>query len=266
MSATADPGRGELLGKRIVVTGAARGIGQAIVRAYVRHGAQVVAMDVRKDLGESATAAANEQGPGTAVFVPADVSSRFEVEQAFRCVADRWGALDVLVHAAGVERRCPAEDIDDTGWDLLFDSNARSTMLTNQASFRLMCEGGGRILNFGSDSGLAPHIEGAHYSAAKAAAMAWTRSVAHEWGEYGITVNAVLPAIRTPMYEEYRARRSSEELAAHDEKMRVRIPLGGGLGDADRDLAPVMVFLAGDGARFITGQLIPVDGGKCYVR
>ena len=101
----------------------------------------------------------------------------------------------------------------------------------------------------------------AHYSAAKGAVMAWTRTVAQEWAPYGITVNAILPAIWTPMYDAHRARMTEEERALHDLQMQYAVPLGGRLGDPDRDLAPVLVFLAGDGARFITGQAIAVDGG-----
>src|SRR5579885_3482688 len=113
----------------------------------------------------------------------------------------------------------------------------------------------------GSAASLRGQRGGAHYTAAKAAVLAWTRTAAQEWARYGITVNAILPAMWTPMYEAYRARLSPEELAMHDLGLQHAIPLGGRLGDPARDLAPLMVFLAGDGARFITGQAFCVDGG-----
>ena len=137
----------------------------------------------------------------------------------------------------------------------------KGTLYTNQAAFRHMQGHGGRIINFGSGAALRGQRGSAHYSASKAAVMAWTRTVAQEWASHGIRVNNVVPAIWTPMYDAHRARMSPQELAIHDMAMQHVIPLGGKLGDADADLAPVMVFLASDASRFITGQAIVVDGG-----
>jgi len=255
-----------LEGKRIVVTGTARGIGAAVLHAFVRAGARVAGIDRDVERGEAVALAASERGPGAAWFHAADVGDRTAVEAAFAAADGVLGGLDALVHAAGIERRCAAERISDAEWDEMLAVNARGTMLTNQAAFARLRDVGGSIVNFGSDSGLVPHLNGAHYSAAKAAVMAWTRTVAHEWGRYGIRVNSVLPAVHTPMYDEYLGRLPDDELVQHREKMRLRIPLGGRLGDAQRDLAPVLAFLVSDASRFITGQLIPVDGGKVSVR
>lgn len=90
--------------------------------------------------------------------------------------------------------------------------------------------------------------------------------MAQEWARYGITVNAVAPMIWTPMYDAHRAKMTAQELIDHDRHLASIIPLGGKLGDAERDLAPVMVFLASDSARFITGQTLSVDGGTVPVR
>ncbi|MCY1461631.1 3-oxoacyl-[acyl-carrier-protein] reductase FabG [compost metagenome] len=106
----------------------------------------------------------------------------------------------------------------------------------------------------------------AHYAASKGAVLAWTRTLAQEWARHGITVNALAPMIWTPMYDVHRAKMSAEELAAHDQMLSRIIPLGGKLGNAEQDLAPVMVFLAGEGSRFITGQTLCVDGGTVPVR
>ncbi|AWH90988.1 SDR family NAD(P)-dependent oxidoreductase [Dietzia lutea] len=257
----------QLKDQRIVVTGAARGIGATLMTGFARAGAKTVGLDRDGAGAEEVIAHADVDGSGSLSAITCDLTSRSEVESAFEEVANRLGGLDVLVHAAGVERRCPAESITDEAWDEVLEANLRSTMLTNQAAFPLLRDsGGGRILNFGSDSGLKPYREGAHYSASKAAVMAWTRTVAHEWGQYGITANSVLPAIRTPMYEEFRGRRSPDELATHDARMSMEIPMGGKLGDLEKDLLPVMIFFASPDAHFVTGQLIPIDGGKCQVR
>ena len=113
---------------------------------------------------------------------------------------------------------------------------------------------------------LYPFRNGAHYSAAKAGVIAWTRTIAHEWGRHGITAVAVNPAMWTPMYQEHRDRLSPEELAEHDRKKLEQIPLGGRLGDPTRHIAPVLVFLVGDRSRFITGQVVSVDGGMVPLR
>ncbi|MNL24443.1 3-oxoacyl-[acyl-carrier-protein] reductase FabG [compost metagenome] len=91
--------------------------------------------------------------------------------------------------------------------------------------------------------------------------LAWTRTVAREWGPLGITVNAIAPAMWTPMYEATRASMSTEQLQQHDAYMTRQVPIGGQLGEPARDLAPVLVFLAGDGSRFVTGQTLMIDGG-----
>ena len=243
--------------RKIIVTGGASGIAAATVRAYAREGARVAALDVNDEGGRRVAA---EAGPRV-TYHHCDVSRRAEVVDVFARAVAQLGGLDVLAHVAGAERGTPAEDIPDEEWDLVFDVNVKGTLYTNQAAFRHMKERGGRIINFGSGAGIRGQRGSAHYSAAKGAVMAWTRTVAQEWARYQITVNSVVPAIRTPMYDAYRARMSEEERAMHDLAMQHVIPLGGRLGDPDRDIAPVMVFLAGDGARFITGQAIAVDGG-----
>ena len=171
------------------------------------------------------------------------------------------GGLDGLVNAAGIERHVAPEDITDEQWQEMMSVNVTGTFLTNQVAFGYLVGAGGRILNFGSDAGLVNYPNAAHYSATKGAVMSWTRSVAAAWGRYGITVNSVVPAIWTPMYDDHRAVFDEQELATHDAAMAEVIAIGGKLGDPVRDLAPVLVFLLGDGARFITGQLISVNGG-----
>src|SRR6185436_20040295 len=153
-----------------------------------------------------------------------------------------------------------AEDIPDDEWDLVFGVNVKGTLYTNQAAFRHLKEGGGVIINFGSGAGIRGQRGSAHYSASKGAVMSWTRTVAQEWSKYGIRVNSVVPAIWTQMYDEYRSRMSDQERMIHDMAMQHVIPLGGKLGDPDRDAAPVMVFLASDLSHFMTGQCFAVDG------
>ena len=247
----------DLQGQRIIVTGSARGIGASALRAFVAAGARVASLDVGDEAGQ-----AGADALGAAVrYLHCDVSQRSQVDAAFEAATAWLGGLDALVNIAGVERAAPAEAIADTDWDLMFDVNARGTLNTNQAAFAHLRERGGRILNFASAAGVMGLPGCAHYSAAKAAVLGWTRTVAKEWARHNITVNALAPGMWTPMYEAHRARMTPAELAAHDAMMAKAIPLGGRLGDPDRDMAPVLVFLLSAGARFITGQTLAVDGG-----
>jgi 2-hydroxycyclohexanecarboxyl-CoA dehydrogenase len=248
-----------LQGKRVIVTGSARGIGASAVRALVAAGARVAAFDVNDETGRAAVA--DSGTPEQARYFRCDVSQRSEVDAAVASAVAWMGGLDGLVNIAGVERAAPAESIAEADWDLMFDVNARGTLNTNQAVFPHLRERGGRILNFASAAGVMGLPGCAHYSAAKAAVLGWTRTVAKEWGQHHITVNALAPGMWTPMYEAHRTRMNAEELKAHDAMMARQIPLGGRLGDPDRDMAPVLVFLLSEGARFITGQTLAVDGG-----
>ncbi|MFJ2690081.1 SDR family NAD(P)-dependent oxidoreductase [Pseudomonas sp. NPDC087336] len=256
----------QLQGKKIIVTGGARGIAASVVRAYAAQGAKVASLDILDAEGEQAAAEVNAQFPGAVTFYHCDIANRCEVAAVFEAAVGLMGGLDAMANIAGVERTAPAEDIAQEHWDLIFDVNVRGTLHTNQSAFEHMRERGGRIINFGSAAGLTGMPGAAHYAASKGAVLAWTRTVAQEWARYGITVNAVAPMIWTPMYDAHRAKMTPEELVSHDRHLASIIPLGGKLGNADRDLAPVMVFLASDGARFITGQTLSVDGGTVPVR
>lgn len=249
---------GQLDGKRIIVTGGAQGIGAAIVEGYVEEGAKVAALDLQFDeAGETKEGVFRRK---------VDVADQDSVHQAFEASVQFLGGLDVMVNVAGVEVGGPSENIPDSDWDLVFNVNAKGTRNTNAAAFKYLKENGGAIINFGSRSGVVGVPQQAAYSASKAAVHTWTRAVAQEWAKYNITVNAIAPAMWTKMYDEYRARLSEEELKAHDEAMAAQIPIGGKLGNPKEDLVPLMVFLAGDGAHFISGQSFPVDGGWLHMR
>lgn len=251
----------QLHNRRIIVTGSARGMGEATVLAAVAAGAQVVALDVLTDQGQRVVARANGTGPGRASFLACDVASRDAVFNTVGRAVEILGGVDALAHIAGVERTAPAEDIDDAHWELMMDVNAKGTMYMNQAIFPFMRDKGGQIVNFASAAGVRGMPGGAAYSASKGAVLAWSRCVAQEWARYRITVNCVAPGIWTPMYEAHRAQMSPQELASHDATMAGAVPLGGRLGDPMEDFAPVMLFLLSDAAHFMTAQTLPVDGG-----
>jgi NAD(P)-dependent dehydrogenase (short-subunit alcohol dehydrogenase family) len=247
----------QLDGLRIIVTGAANGIGAATLVAYVREGARVAALDVEDERGREIAATLGER----ARYFHCDVSRKGEVDDVFAAAVAWLGGLDVLAHVAAIERGGPAESISEEDWRLVLGVNLLGTVFTNQAAFPHLKERGGRIVNFGSGGAVRGQVGSSHYAASKGGVQAFTRTVAQEWGGYGITVNAVAPGAWTRMYDTYLDRLGETGRAMAIEAMRHMIPIGGKLGDPERDVAPVMVFLASPAAHFITGQLISVDGG-----
>jgi 3-oxoacyl-[acyl-carrier protein] reductase len=245
-----------LAGRRILITGGATGIGAAAVRVLHEAGARVVATYHR-------TAPADDAAPVT--WLQCDVRDAESVESTFCTAVEQLGGLDVLVNAAGLWQAGIPGHISGDDIDFLLATNVKGTILTNQAAHAAMRGSGGRIINFGSSEAVMGSPIAAVYSATKGAVQAWTRSAAKAWGADRVTVNALAPAVKTPGADRFREFLGPDAAAFIDQQMKLSIPLGGKLGDPTGDLGPVLVFLAGDGAGFITGQLIPVDGGLAMV-
>ena len=251
----------DLTGKRIIITGGASGMGKSLVEALPELGANVISLDLNAEAGEAIAAAAG------AKFVVCNVAEEVSVQQAMKTAVETLGGLDVLIHAAGIAPGSKAEDIDFETWNKVMSVNATGTYLTNVTAFPyLKANGGGAILNFASAAGVQGYIGKAHYAASKGAVVAWVRSLAGEWGKHNIRVNAIAPAIWTPMYDKTRASMSPEQLMQHDAMMKNAVPLGGKLGDVKADFVPVMAFLCSDDSHFMTGQVFPVDGGTLMMR
>ncbi|MBK3571489.1 SDR family NAD(P)-dependent oxidoreductase [Streptomyces sp. MBT62] len=242
-----------LAGRRVVVTGAAGGIGAAAVSVFLTAGARVV--------GLFHSTPPPDELKERCDWMACDARSRDSVTTAFDRAAAILGGLDVLLNAAGTWRPGTPESLSDGEFDVIVDANLRATILTNQAAFEHMRHEGGQIINLGSSEGVRGNPLAPHYAAAKAGVHAWTRSVASAWGRNGITVNALAPAVRTPGADRLWDHLGEERAAAFRQNLRTTMPLRGELGDPEADLGPVMVFLAGTGARFMTGQLIAVNGG-----
>ncbi|APR51068.1 SDR family NAD(P)-dependent oxidoreductase [Sphingomonas koreensis] len=249
-----------LEGRRIIVTGGASGMGEGLVRALPAMGARIVSLDLNADAG------ARVAGEAGATFLAVDVTDKASVDAATNQAVAALDGLDVLIHAAGIAPGAPAESIPQEQWLEAIAVNATGTFLVNQAVFPHLKDRGGAIINFASAAGIKGYPGKAAYAAAKGAVVAWVRSIASEWGRYNIRVNAIAPTIWTPMYDKTRSSMSTDQLAAHDAALKIAIPIGGKLGDIGRDLVPVVAFLASDGAHFMTGQIIPVDGGALMMR
>ena len=224
-----------LEGRRILVTGAATGIGAAAVRVLHAAGARVAATYHRTAPADDAPAVA---------WLQCDVRDAESVDNAFAGAVRELGGLDVLVNAAGLWQPGVPGRITSDEIDFLLATNVKATILTNQAAHGLMRENGGQIINFGSAEAVMGSPIAAVYAATKGAVQAWTRSAAKAWGADRVTVNALAPAVQTPGADRLRDFLGPDVAPFIDQQMKLSIPLGGKLGDPTDDLGPVLVFLA----------------------
>lgn len=242
-------------GHVVLVTGAAKGIGLRIARAFGREGARVAALDIDAP-GADALARELVAEGREALALKADVTAALEVRQAVDAVLGRWGRIDVLVNNAGgfsVIRR--TEDIPDDEWEAIFRFNVTSAFLCAKAVLpQMKRQRSGAIVNLSSVAGRAGAVTvTSHYAAAKAALLGFTRHLAREVARDGIRVNAVAPG--TVATERFRALRSPEETR----RMAESVPLG--RVAKPEEIAEVVLFLASDAAGYVTGATLDVNGG-----
>jgi 3-oxoacyl-[acyl-carrier protein] reductase len=244
-----------LQGRRILVTGAATGIGAAAVRVFTEAGAKVTATYHQTPAPEHLVA----------TWLHCDVRDAEAVSATMGQAVEYLGGLDVLVNAAGLWQAGIPGYISADEISFLLDTNVKATILTNQAAHAVMKGAGGRIINFGSSEAVVGSPISAVYAATKGAVQAWTRSAARAWAADNVTVNALAPAVQTPGADRLREFLGPDASALIDQQLKSMIPLDGALGDRAHDLGPMLVFLAGSGSGFITGQLLAVDGGLIMV-
>lgn len=243
-----DPFR--LDGRLALVTGASRGIGLGVARAMVRAGARVVL--TARGGAELDAAAAELKAP----VLPLDLFDTGGIAPWYDELVARHGRPDILVNAAGMTRRTPAEEIDITEWDAILSLNLTSVFVLSQAFARQLIAAGepGRIVNIASLMSFAARRTVAAYTASKGGIAQLTKALAVDWADKGIHVNAVAPGyIDTPLNAPLLA---DAEFSAWVCK---RTPLG--RWGTPEDIALAAVFLASAASDFITGQVIYVDGG-----
>jgi 3-oxoacyl-[acyl-carrier protein] reductase len=240
-------------GRVAIVTGGTRGIGRAIALRLAAEGANVaVSYRSSDDAAEETAEVARAAGVKCEVF-KGDVASSEDVQVLFKGVSDVFGRVDILVNNAGVTRDNIMMRMKDDEFDEVLRTNLGGTYLCTRAALRPMVRARwGRIVNVSSVVGLVGNAGQANYAASKAGIIGFTKSVAREVAQRGITANAVAPG-----YVETELTGSLPEEVK--DRIRSQVPMGR-FGEAE-EVAEVVAFLAGEGAGYVTGQTIAVDGG-----
>lgn len=242
--------RGRVAGKVAIVTGAAQGMGASHARALAAEGASVVIADLLEDQGMALAAGiCAEHGEGRALFVRLDVTAEESWRQALAVTLSAYGCLDVLVNNAGIFTRGSVVDATVADWRRTIDIDLTGNFIGMHVCVEsLKASGNASIINISSIAGLTGFKNRAAYSAAKWGVQGLTKTSALDLGEFGVRVNSVHPgSVRTP-------------LTAGLERGFGQIPLG---RDADpAEISQLIVYLASDESRFVTGASIAIDGGE----
>lgn len=241
-----------LEGKVAMVTGAAQGIGKAIAVMYAEKGADLVLVDLRPEV--SATEEVVRNTGRNAISVVADLTQTDQINSAVATAISEYGRIDILANNAGVVFLDDAENLAEEEWDGTMAVNLKAVFMVAQTVGREMIKaGGGKIVNMASQAGLVALDNHVAYCASKAGVISVTKTLAFEWGQFGINVNSVSPTV---ILTELGKKAWAGEVG---EAMKKLIPAG--RFGYPEEVAAVALFLASDAADLITGENIVIDGG-----
>jgi NAD(P)-dependent dehydrogenase (short-subunit alcohol dehydrogenase family) len=244
----------ELSGKVAVVFGGTSGIGRAIAHGLAEAGADVIATSRRSERVEATAAEIEAHGRRT-LRITSDVSQTASMRDVLEAALKAFDKVDILVNSAGRTVRAPTLDFTEEAWNEIIGTNLTGTLRACQIFGRhMLARGYGRIINIASLSSFVALAEVAAYSASKAAIASLTKSLAVEWAQRGVNVNAIAPGVfRTALNQEML------DGTERGRELLLRTPMGR-FGNVE-ELAGAAVFLASDAASFVTGEIIAVDGG-----
>ena len=245
-------------GKTVLITGAAKGIGQAVAAHMVREGARVAMIDRDGAALAAAAAELNRMTPGSALALTADVSSKAEVAGAVESAVAHFKGLDVVVNNAGIHFARALDEYTDEEWQRVFAVNVNGAFYTIRAALPALRRSRGVIVMVSSMTALVGQDRGAAYVASKGALVSMTKALALEFAADGIRVNCVCPAgVDTPLLRSWAATLPDPDAVLRGQ---ADMHLLKRLATAD-DIAATIAFLASPAASFITGTTIPVEGG-----
>lgn len=256
----------ELTGKVAIVTGGASGIGRGIAERFAAEGASLVIADVRDDLGEAAAAELSSAG-GTTLYRRTDVGDQAQVAELVAATAEAFGGLDVMVNNAGISsplrKGLFSEDLEE--FDRVMRVNLLGVMAGTRDAARYMSErGGGSIINLGSIGGIQAGGGVSTYRASKAAIIHFTKCAAIDLAHYEVRVNCLAPGnIPTPILASSATDEDRERLERFEARIRQQMRDDRPLkreGTAE-DVAEAALYLATDRSRYVTGTVLPIDGG-----
>jgi len=249
-------------GKIAIVTGAAQGLGEATARMFAKEGAKVAILELptEEELAQKVVADI-KKGGGEACFIPVDVTNPDMVEKAFKATVDTYGKLDILVNNAGIVLFASVTNCPIDGWRKLIDVDLNGVFICSRYGIETMKKtGGGAIVNVGSCVAILPMNNNAPYCVAKAGVVHLTKQMALEYGPANIRVNCICPGFHvTRMLLEFE-KPDPEGMRKFHENMHPLRKIGW-----PEDIAYGMVYLASDEAKYVTGQILTIDGGLTLV-
>lgn len=250
--------RENLENRTAIVTGAGQGMGWSVAIALANRGARIIVNDIDSERTERAAADLRARG-AEAIGVVASVTNPADVHDMAKQALNHFGSIDILVNNAGILHPTPVIDIPEDEWDAVIDVNLKGTFLCSQAVLAPMQHTGwGRIINFSSTAGKnVSTVGGAHYTAAKAGILGFTRHLAKEVAPHGITVNSVCPGLIDT--EMVRNTIDEERIRAYE----AGFPISR-LGQPE-EVAELVAFLASDRAAYITGASLDINGGDLMI-
>lgn len=242
----------ELKNKVAVVTGAAQGIGREIALLLARKGAAAALCDVNQE-GVDETARRIQEEGGSCRTFKVDVSHFQDAETVIKEAVDQLGSVDILVNNAGITKDNVLLRMKEEQWDQVMAVNLKGTFNFTKAAIRVMLrQKSGKIINIASITGLMGNAGQANYAASKAGVIGFTKAIAREYADRGITVNAVAPGFISTRMTDAIPERDREALIAQIPMKRLGTP---------EDVAQAVYFLASEGANYITGQVLGINGG-----